>query len=124
MPPITYKIVCMAGVQTEDQGSAKESWRCGMRRRWTIWEPDGLLTCHKLSSACEYAFQVERQNICALLQGKNKIEKYEELARPEYRRVWISYIATWIKSNAHLLRLSRVFLTMITTNSLPMDFTV
>jgi hypothetical protein len=85
MHPMIYKKVRMAGVQTEDQWSEKESWRCGMRRRWTIWEPDGLPTCHKLSSAFEYAFQVEPQNICALLQGKNKIRKYEELARPEYR---------------------------------------
>jgi hypothetical protein len=49
--------------------------------------PDGLLIKHNLSGAFERAFLVEYQNVRALLQVQNKIRKYEQLAKPEYR--WV-----------------------------------
>jgi hypothetical protein len=54
----------------------------------TLIAPDGLLIKRKMSGDFERAFLVEYQNVRALLQVKNKLAKYEELAKPEYRWVW------------------------------------
>jgi hypothetical protein len=50
--------------------------------------PDGLLIKCNLQGNFERAYLVEYQNVRALLQVQNKIQKYEEIARPEYRWVW------------------------------------
>jgi hypothetical protein len=50
--------------------------------------PDGLFVKRSLNGEFERAFLVEYQNVRALLQVQNKLKRYEELARPEYRWVW------------------------------------
>lgn len=53
-----------------------------------IVAPDGLLIKRNLNGDFERAFLVEYQNVRALLQVKNKLAKYEELCKPDYRWVW------------------------------------
>ena len=50
--------------------------------------PDGLLIKRNLNGVFERAFLVEYQNVRALLQVQNKLARYEELSKPEYRWVW------------------------------------
>jgi hypothetical protein len=53
-----------------------------------IVKPDGLFIKRKLNHDFERAFLVEYQNVRALIQVQNKIKKYEQIARYEYRWVW------------------------------------
>lgn len=66
-------------------------------REVLVWEsdqkkaivaPDGMLIKRSMEGNFERAFLVEYQNVRALLQVQNKLKKYEELAKPEYRWVW------------------------------------
>jgi hypothetical protein len=50
--------------------------------------PDGLLIKRSKEGIFERAFLVEYQNVRALLQVQNKLKKYEEIAKPEYRWIW------------------------------------
>jgi hypothetical protein len=57
-------------------------------KKVSIVAPDGLLIQRNLNGDFERAFLVEYQNVRALLQVRNKLAKYEELSKPEYRWVW------------------------------------
>ena len=57
-------------------------------KRTYIIAPDGLLKKYSLEGKLERAFLVEYQNVRALLQVKQKIKRYEEIADPKYQWLW------------------------------------
>ena len=85
--------------KSEREDDRKKAGQVEVRgpRALTIWDsenqkailaPDGLLIKHDLAGNFQRAYLVEYHNSNAMMHVKNKVAKYENLAKPEYRWLW------------------------------------